>query len=345
MDRFDAESTYRQLSNPQKAALLLIALGQKWASEIMRQLKEDEIKKISYWIGQMHYVPQELTERITKDFYERLQKQTTLTSSGGRDYLYGILAQMMGAERASELVDDLAQPKQQRAFNILKRIDPKQLATFFRHEQSQAVALIMAYLESVHAARIIEALPKEKQVEVVMRLAVLEDTDPDIVEEMEKTLKDSLSSVATGRIKKEVGGVKIVADILNSLTPTAEQFIMEQISEKDFDLATEIKELMFVFDDLVLLDDKSTQALLKEIEQDDLIVALKGANEGVVDKVFKNISKRQVSTIKDELAFMGPVKASVVHAAQQKIVNIIRKLDEEGKILISGKGGGDEIIS
>ncbi len=341
----DVDVVYRSLVKPQKAALLLIALGQKWAAEVMRHLKEEEVKKISYWIGQMSYIPQELTERIIKEFYSRLTRQSSLSSSGGRAYLFDVLTDIMGKEKASNVLEELTAPKQYEAFQVLKKIDSKQLAAFLKQEQPQTVALMLSFLEPMHAAKIIAALPKELQAEIVIRLARMEEADPEVVAEMEKSLTESLGPLATGKAMSKIGGVKIVANILNSIGRVSEQYILEQITEKDFDLAASIKELMFTFDDMILLDDKSLQLVLKDIAQDDLIVALKGSTEKARDKVFRNLSKRQVETITEELSFLGPVKASVVQVAQQKIVNVIRKLDEEGKILIQGKGGGDDIVT
>lgn len=345
MAEANVEEIYTEMSNAQKAALLLIALGQRWATEIMRSLKPDEVRKVSYWISKMDYVPQEVTERVIKDFYERLVRKTSLASSGGRDYLLDILSGMMGESKAQELVDDLAEAESSEVFRILKQVEPRQLATYLRQEQPQTVALMLSHLDPTRAAEIIAAMTEDMQYEVLLRLAKLEESDPEIVTAMERTLTKSLGPMASGKNAKKVGGTKLVAEILNNVGREDEKTLMEKISEADFDLATEIKDLMFVFADVVLLDDKSIQAVVKEIDAADLVLALKGASDAVKEKIFRNISKRQVDTINDELAFMGPVKASTVQGSQQKIVNIIRKLDSEGKILIQGKGGADDIIA
>lgn len=338
------EQLYQEMSYGQKAALLMIALGQRWATEIMRMLRPEEVKKVSFWITKMDYVPQELTEKVVKEFYERLIRKTSLASLGGKGYLLDVLGGMMGENKAREMIEDLTTSEEAEVFRILKKVDPKQLAAYLKPEQPQTIALMLSYLDSMRSAMILSEFPQETRTKVIMRLARLEETDPHVIEVMESALNESLGSMAAGRQMKKIGGPKIVAEILNNLHKDVEKDIMDELTEKDFELATEIKELMFVFDDLVLLDDKSIQTVLKDIEQTDLIMALKGSSEPVKDKIFKNISKRQAETIEDELAFLGPVKASTVSASQMKIVNLIRKLDEEGKILIQGKGSGDEII-
>lgn len=332
------------MSYAQKAALLMIALGQRWATEIMRMLRPEEIKKVSYWVTRMDYVPQELTEKVVKEFYERLIRKTSLSSLGGKSYLLDILSGMMGEAKAREMIDDLTNNEEAEVFRILKKVDPKQLAAYLKPEQPQTIALMLSYLDAMRSAMILSEFPQETRTKVIMRLARLEETDPHVIEVMESALNESLGNMAAGHQMKKIGGPKIVAEILNNLHKDVEKDIMDELTEKDFELATEIKELMFVFDDLVLLDDKSIQTVLKEIDQSDLIMALKGSSLAVKDKIFKNISKRQAETIDDELAFLGPVKASTVQSSQMKIVNLIRKLDEEGKILIQGKGSGDEII-
>ncbi len=340
---FDEE--FKGLKNAQKAALLMIALGQRWATEIMRLLKEEEVRKISYWISQTKYVHQELTEKVIAEFYNRLNARTSLASSGGRDYLSEVLTGMMGESKAKDLMNELLDREENEVFKILKHVDPKQLAAYLKQEQPQTIALMLAYLDPVRSASIIAALPVDSQVEIISRMARLEETDPDVISAMEDALQDSLSSVTTGKKMLKMGGSKTAAEILNYLPAPFDKDVLEKLSEDNFDLAAEIKELMFVFDDVYLLDDKSIQAVMKDVEQADLILALKGSRPETKEKIFQNVSKRQAESINDELAFMGPVKASAVLEAQNRIVGIIRKLDEEGKILIQGKGGGDEIIS
>jgi flagellar motor switch protein FliG len=323
----EIEEMFKQLTSPQKAALLLIALGQKWATEIMRLMKESEVKKISFWINKMAYVPQQLTERVIREFYSSLTKKSSLGTTGGEDYLLNVLSGMMGETKAQDLVYQLITEEEYEVFSILKKIDPSQLAAYLQQENPQTVALMLAHIDARRSSTIIGSLPEEMQMEVIIKIAKMEETSPEVIQSIEKVLAENLSGLALESEVGKVGGRKMVADILNNIGRTKEKALLESLTEADFDLATEIKDLMFVFDDIILLDDKSIQKEVKE-------------------KVFKNVSKRQVEMISDELAFMGAVKASVVQGSQQKIVNIIRRLDEEGQILIQGKGGGgDEVFA
>lgn len=345
MAKQSPDTIYKEMTPTQKAALLCIALGQKWATAILRLLRPSEVRRVSYWINQMDYVPQEVTEKVIREFYERLVKKTSLASTGGTDYLMDVLGGLMGKNKAMDLIDELANSEQTEVFRILRRVEPRHLAAYLKQEQPQTVALMLSYLEPARAALIISEFPDPVQVDVIWRMAKLEEADPDVIAAMERSLNQHLGPMASGKKAKKVGGTKSVAEIMNNLGHEGEKLVLEALQEKDFDLATEIKDLMFVFADLVLLDDKSIQTLLKDVDQADLVLALKGAPDAVKDKLFKNISKRQSETITDELSFMGPVKASVVREAQTKIVNVVRKLDEEGKILIQGKGANDEVIS
>ncbi|MDF2550345.1 MAG: flagellar motor switch protein FliG [Chlamydiales bacterium] len=343
-DRESEEISFTNPTSSQKLALLLIALGQKWATEMMRLMKPEEVKKVSFWINRINYVPQEVTEKIIREFYDKLVAKTSLASTGGREYLMDILVGMMGDSRAKELIEDLSHEEENEVFRILKRVEPRKLASYFKHEQPQTVALMMGHLDPQRAAAIISEMPNDVQFEVLMRMAKLEETDQDIVNAMEESLTATLGSVGVGKKSKKVGGAKAVAEVLNFFRREGSKSIMDRISETDVNLAGEIKDMMFVFTDIVLIDDKSMQSVLKEIEQADIVLALKGANDEIRDKVFRNISKRQADTINDEISFLGAVKSSSVHASQQKIVNIIRKLDQEGKIVIQGKGNSDDVI-
>ncbi len=338
------EKSLKKLSKPQKAALLLIALGQKWATEAMRHLKADEVHKISYWINQTQYVPQLITEHVIREFYESLIQKTSLSSIGGKDYLIDVLRGLMGEDKAQEIIETLMQKDSEGTFKILRRIDPKQIALYLKNEQPQTIALMLAYLEPKRASQIVAALSEDVQAEVIYRLARLEEIDPDVVSHIEESLAGSLGALASKKVAQKTGGPKAVADILNELDHALGKGIIDAVSEADYDLASSIKDLMFVFEDIILLDDKSMQILLKEIDQSDIIVSLKGASDAIKNKIFSNLSKRQVETITEELSFIGPMKASIIHQAHQKIISIIRKLDEEGIILIQGKGGGDDEI-
>jgi flagellar motor switch protein FliG len=344
MVRQDFEKIYTDLKTPQKAALLLIALGQESATQIMRYMKPDELKAISYWITQMKHVPQELTEKVVKEFYERLMRKSSLSSMGGQDYLLGVLIGMMGETKAKEVLEDLNNREESEIFKVLKKVEPKKLAAYLKKESPQSIAVMLAHIEPDRSGDIITYLPEELQVNVVTALASLEEADPDIVFAMENALTQDIGSLASSEKGKKIGGKEGVASILNRMSDEASKIIMDKLSEDHFDLASDIKDLMFVFEDVVLLDDKSTQTLVKEIDQSDLIMALKGASDAVKEKFFTNISKRQAESINDELSFMGAVKGSVVKESQKRIVSTVRKLDEEGKVFIQSRGGGGDDV-
>lgn len=352
MNPVNTEAIYKNLENPQKAALLLIALGQKHATEVMRLMNQDEMKKVSYWINQMGYVPQEITERVIKEFYEKLTHKSSLATTGGKEYLMDVLSGVVGEKHASDIIDEIISEDQNEVFRILKHVEPQQLAGYLKNEQPQTVALMLAHLHPTRSAEIIASLPAEMQPELIIAMAKLQDADPEIIAAVENALNKSLNNVMSSKSSsgrkdaKKLGGVKLAAEIMTNIGKTFEKEIMAKLVEKEFSLATAIKDLMFVFEDILLLDDKSLQKVLKDVDQNDLILSLKGASEAARNKIFSNISKRQADTINDELAFMGAVKGSVVKAAQQKIITVIRKLDEEGQIVIQSKGGGgDDIIT
>ena len=267
----DINALYQSFNCSQKAALLMIALGQKWATEILRLLKEEDVRSISYWISNLKHVPRELTEKVIKDFYARLSNNSSVAVSGGRDYLYNVLMGIMGEAKARELVEELSTQEEYEVFRILKKIDPSQLAAYFKNERPQTIALMMGYLDAGKAGAIIQSFDEDLQKDVVMCLAKMEDSDPEIVEAMEQALAESIGRMASDRSMRKVGGNQVVADILNNMTGGSEKQVLDKISDEDFDLAASIKDLMFVFNDIVLLDDKSIQTVLKEVEQDDLL--------------------------------------------------------------------------
>ncbi len=342
-DKEMLESEYKEMPNAKKIALLMIALGQRWATEILRHLKENEIKEISYWISKMETVPQSLTEKVINEFYTALAKRASLSTMGGRDYLMNIFTGLMGENKAREVLGEMLDREKYEIFKVLKQVDPKQLAAYLKQEQPQTIALMLSYVEPPRAAAIISALSEDIRVSVIYSMATLEEIDTEVVEAVEQALTANLSTLSDGKPLEKMGGVRVVAELLNNMNESKD--VLEKLSEEHFDLAAKIKELMFVFDDIVLLDDKSIQIVLKDVDPSNLVLALKGAQPNAKERIFQNISRRQIENINDELAFLGPVKASAVAEAQQKIVNMIRKLDEEGKILIQGRGGNDEIIA
>lgn len=349
-NNLEIEKMYKGFSHTQRGALLLIALGKKWATELMRFMKKEEVRTLAYWINQMGYVPQEITERVVKDFYDQLMKKSSLSSSGGREYLLSVLGGMMPESEAKELLEQIKErvaTEDNEVFHILKRIDPEKLAAYFKHEPPQIVALMLSHLSTSRSTQIIGFLPEQMQTEVIMRIANMNDIDSEVVAAVEEKLISNLNSL----VKKDQGekivrenGRKEAAAILNCLSKERSKTIMNNIIEKDFDLSTSIKEWMITFEDLKLLDGPAVQKVLSKTNKSELVLAMKGADEETLQIIYANMSKGQRKSIQDELGFMGPIKASVVREAQQKVVATMRELEEEGTITIAGKGGGEDVI-
>src|SRR5262245_4464408 len=263
-------------------------------------------------------------------------------SQGGVDYAREVLEKALGDQRAIEIINRLQGALQMTPFDFIKRTDPQQLLNFIQNEHPQTIYLILAHLNAEHGATILSALPAEIQVDVAQRIAVMERATPDIIMEIEKVLERNIASVFTQEMTA-AGGVRSVAEMLNRVDRSTEKAIMEKLEETNPDLADEIKRLMFVFDDLLLIDDRSIQRILRDVDQKDLILAMKGAGEEVKAKIFKNMSQRARALIQEEMEVMGPTRLKNTEEAQQKIVNTIRQLEEMGEIVVA-RGGEEEIF-
>jgi len=259
------------------------------------------------------------------------------------DFASEILEKAVGHHKAREILTRLESSFKSRGFSLLKDIDPKQLSGFFQNEHPQTTALILTQLNPQHAAAVLSELGPELQAEVALRIATMEKISPDVLKEIEATLEGHFGNSA-GRDLSVSGGAKAIAEILNLIDSSAEKNILQSLEAEDPDLAAEVKNMMFVFDDLILLDDRSIQRLLKDVETKDLSIALKATSDEVKTKIFKNVSERVASMIKEEMEFMGPTRLSDVESAQGRIVEAVRRLEEEGQIIISGRGGKEDII-
>jgi flagellar motor switch protein FliG len=264
-------------------------------------------------------------------------------SQGGIDFASEILEKAVGAARAREIMQRLESSFKNKGFSLLKDIDPKQLSGFFQNEHPQTTALILTQLAPQQAASVLSELAPELQAEVSLRIATMEKISPEILKEIESTLESHFGT-DSGRDLSVSGGAKTIAEILNLIETSAEKNILQSLEAEDADLAAEVKNMMFVFDDLVLLDDRSIQRLLKEVETKDLSTALKAASDEVKNKIFANVSERVAIMIKEEMEFMGPTRLSDVEAAQGRIVETVRRLEEEGQIIVSGRGGKEDVI-
>jgi len=330
-----------ELNGKQKAAVLLIALGPDISAQILKHMREDEIEKLTLEIANQSTLKQEQKDRVLTEFIQMCLANDYI-SSGGLDYARDVLEKALGAEKAASIIKRLTTSLQIRPFDFARKTDPSQLLNFIQNEHPQTIALIMAYLEPEQSAAVISALPSERQVDVARRIATMDRTSPDVIRDVEIILERKLSSLAAQDFTA-AGGVNAIVEILNRVDRTTERTIIENMEIQNPELAEEIKKQMFVFEDLVLLDDRSLQLVLREIDNRDLALALKATSGDVSSKIYKNISKRAADLLKEEIEYMGPVRIRDVEEAQQKIVNNIRRLEESGEIVVS-RGKGDELI-
>ena len=324
----------------QKAAILLIALGPERSADIFKHLKEDEIEELTLEIANTRSVSPQVKEDVLNEFYQICLAQQYI-AEGGIGYAKELLDKALGEDRAKEVITKLTASLQVRPFEFVRKTDPSQLLNFIQDEHPQTIAMILSYLTSAQAALVIGALPPEKQADVAKRIAMMDRTSPDVIKEVERVLEKKLSSLVN-QDYTIVGGVDAIVNILNTVDRTTEKHIMESLEIEEPELADEIRKKMFVFED-ILLDDRAIQRVLRDVDNADLGVALKAANEEVQNVIFKNLSKRLAAMIKEDMEFMGPVRMKDVEEAQQKVVSVIRKLEDSGEIVIS-RGGGDEIV-
>ena len=325
----------------QKAAILLIALGPERSADIFKHLKEDEIEELTLEIANTRSVSPQVKEDVLNEFYQICLAQQYI-AEGGIGYAKELLDKALGEDRAKEVITKLTASLQVRPFEFVRKTDPSQLLNFIQDEHPQTIAMILSYLTSAQAALVIGALPPEKQADVAKRIAMMDRTSPDVIKEVERVLEKKLSSLVN-QDYTIVGGVDAIVNILNTVDRTTEKHIMESLEIEEPELADEIRKKMFVFEDILLLDDREIQRVLRDVDNADLGVALKAANEEVQNVIFKNLSKRLAAMIKEDMEFMGPVRMKDVEEAQQKVVSVIRKLEDSGEIVIS-RGGGDEIV-
>lgn len=332
----------QKLTGVQKAAILFITLGPEAAAGILKKLPEAEIQKITYEIANINSVKSEQKREILQEFMEMNRAQDYLLE-GGVEYAKNLLSKALGTQRAMEILDKVIEATQQfRPFAIARKADAHQLLNIIADEHPQTIALILCYLQADKSGQILSALPESMQAEVAYRIATMSNTSHMVVKEIEKVLDSKLSSVVKSDIKV-IGGVETIVDILNQVDRTTEKNITEGLEKQDAELAEKIKESMFVFEDIITLDDVSIQRVLREVDTKELSLALKGCSEEVAEAIFRNQSKRASSALKEDIEFLGPVRLMDVEKAQQRIVNIIRRLDEAGEIVLA-RGGEDAII-
>lgn len=329
------------MTGVQKAAILMIALGPEKSANVFKHLKEDEIEELTLEIANTRSVSPQLKEDVLEEFYQVCLAQQYI-AEGGIGYARELLEKALGDEKAQDVITKLTASLQVRPFEFIRKTDAAQILNFIQDEHPQTIAMILSYLPSAQAALVVGALPPEKQADVAKRIAMMDRTSPDVIKEVENVLERKLSSLIN-QDYTIAGGVDAIVEILNSVDRGTEKHIMESLEIEEPELADEIRKKMFVFEDILLLDDRAIQRVLREVENSDLGIALKGANEEVQAAIFKNLSKRLAAMIQEDMEYMGPVRMKDVEEAQQKIVAIIRKLEDAGEIVIS-RGGGDEIV-
>ncbi|MBD5449437.1 MAG: flagellar motor switch protein FliG [Lachnospiraceae bacterium] len=325
----------------QKAAVLLIALGPEKSASIFKHLKEEEIEELTLEIANTRNITPQMKDDVINEFYQICLAQQYI-AEGGINYAKELLEKSFGSEKAMDVIGKLTASLQVKPFEFVRKTDATQLLNFIQDEHPQTIALILSYLSASQSALIISALPPDRQADVAKRIAVMDRTSPDVIKEVEKVLESKVASLVN-QDYTVIGGVDAVVEILNTVDRGTEKHIMETLEIEEPELADEIRKKMFVFEDILLLDDRAIQRVLRDVDNGDLAIALKGSNEEVQNAIFNNMSKRLSAMIKEDMEFMGPVRMKDVEEAQQKIVNIIRKLEDSAEIVIS-RGGGDEII-
>ena len=330
-----------KISGLQKASILLIALGPEKSAMIFKHLKEEEIEELTLEIANTRSITPQVKDEVIDEFYQVCLAQQYI-AEGGINYAKELLEKALGAEKAMDVIGKLTASLQVKPFEFVRKTEASQLLNFIQDEHPQTIALILSYLPLAQSATIVASLPPERQADVAKRIALMDRTSPDVVKEVEKVLESKLASLVN-QDYTIIGGVDAVVDILNTVDRSTEKHIMETLEIEEPELADEIRKKMFVFEDILLLDDRAIQRVLRDVDNNDLAMALKSSNEQVQNAIFNNMSKRLAVMIKEDMEFMGPVRMKDVEEAQQKIVNIIRKLEDSGEIVIS-RGGGDEIV-
>ncbi len=325
----------------QKAAAVIIALGTDSASRIYKYLREDEVEQLTLEIARMSRLDSKELDGILDDFYQLCLTQKVVTE-GGAEYARSVLEKAYGAQQATSLLNRVTKSLRSKAFEFLRKADYKNLLTMIQNEHPQTIALILSYANPDQAATVIAELPKEKQVDVVQRIATMDRASPEVIHIVENNLAAKFSNVLSIDFTK-FGGVSYVADIMNNMDRGNEKYIFDELNRRDAELSEDIRKKMFVFEDISSMDDMSIQRFLREVDSKDLVFALKGANQEVADVIFKNMSKHMTEIVQSDLEYTHNVRLRDVEDAQQRIVGVIRRLENEGELVIS-KGGKDEII-
>lgn len=330
-----------KLSGKQKAAILLVSLGPDVSAQVYKHLTDEEIEKLSLEISSVKKVDSAMKDEIIEQFHQIAVAQDFITQ-GGIGYAKTVLEKAFGKQEAASIINRLTSSLQVRPFDFARKADPQQVLNFIQNEHPQTIALVLSYLDAEQAGQILSELPQEMQADVAKRIATMDSTSPEIISQVERVLESNLSASLTEDYT-QTGGIQAVVEVLNGVDRSTERTILDTLEVQDPDLAEEIKKRMFVFEDIVILDNRAIQRVIREVENDDLRLALKVASEEVKDIIFNNMSQRMAETFKEEMEYMGPVRLRDVEEAQTNIVSTIRRLEDIGEIVIA-RGGGDDII-
>lgn len=339
----EAAANLEHLSGIQKAATVITAMGSENAAQIYKFLSEDDVEKLTYEVSKMAYMDIGTVDAILTDFYQLCLTQQVITE-GGLDYARTVLEKAFGEQSAKALMDKVTKSLKTKAFDFMRKADPKNMLAIVQNEHPQTIALILSYVRSDQAAMVLAELPKEKRVDVVQRIANMDIASPDVIKAIESTLEKKFASVIT-MDAAEVGGVNYIADVLNHVDRGTEKFIFDELSTRDPALVTTIRQKMFVFEDILGLDETSIQRFIRDVDTKDLGIAIKGSNPEVKAVLFANMPQRMQETIQSDIEYLHNIRLRDVEEAQQRIVAIIRRLEEEGELVINKGGGKDEIIA
>ncbi len=331
-----------KLTGPQKAAILLLTLGEEASALIMKSMTTDEIKQLGATMASIDGVRKEIADEVLLEFNSQFSEETDIHTQG-EQFFKSLLPSVVGNQTATDLLTSMEKEKEQVPFKYVKEIDARVLANFIRNEHPQTIAVILVHLGHEKASQVLGFLPDTLQFEVVNRVAHLETVPPDLVREVDEVLEKELLSIGKGS-SQLLGGVQAVAEILNHSDRRTGESILQSMEDYDGDMAEKVRKLMFVFEDLVTINDSGIRELLKEIKNEELTLALKTASEELKGKVFKNLSQRAVQMLEEEMSVMGPVRLTDVETAQQSILNAARRLEKEGKIVLAGRDGGDAFV-
>ena len=337
-----APETLADMKGISRAAILLMTLDTPTASNLLKHLTPQAVEEVTRELAGMGRVSDTLRKQVVEEYYA-LAIGSQYMTEGGLDYAKVLLKESMDAETAGRMVQQIQTQVQKTPFSFLQKAETENLLTFIQDEHPQTIALIVCHLPHHKAAEILGGLPMQKQIEVIKRIANMEQTNPEVIREVERGLESRLSNMLSQSMEK-MGGINTVAEILNLADRATEKAIMEGLEADDPELVEEIRRLMFVFEDILKVDEKGIQSILKEVDNDELGLALKTASQELQEKIFKNMSERAATLIKEDMQYMGPVRVSDVESAQQRIVDIVRRLEDSGDIIISGRGGESDLI-